>query len=32
MSPYAVHYSVPGIEYKEVMGVSANIELSEIQG
>lgn len=31
MSPYAVHYSVAGTEYKKIMGVSTNIQLSEIQ-
>lgn len=31
MSPYALHYFVPGIEYKEIMEVSTTIELSEIQ-
>lgn len=31
MSAYAVDYSVAGIEYKKIMGVSTNIQLSEIQ-
>lgn len=29
MSPYAVHYSVAGMEYKKNMGVSTNIQLSD---
>lgn len=31
MSAYAVDYSVAGIEYKKITGVSTNIQLSEIQ-
>lgn len=31
MSSYAVDYSVAGIDYKKIMGVSTNIQLSGVQ-